>query len=250
MLALSYKQNYKINVKLLRSMSHSISSNITEVLARIQAAKLNSNYADSSSGIVQLLAVSKTRSAKEIRQAWACGLKHYGENYLQEALAKQELLSDLPIVWHFIGPIQSNKTSQITKHFDWVHSVDRFKIAKRLNDQRPANASLLNICLQVNISQESTKSGVLLTELASLAAQINTLPRLKLRGLMCIPATSNNKQELANDFVRMKLAMEKLNSQGFELDTLSMGMSNDLECAIMEGSNMVRVGTAIFGTRD
>ncbi len=228
-------------------MNHSISANIAAVRSRIQAAKLNS---DRTSGIVQLITVSKTRSANEIRNAWACGLKDYGENYLQEALEKQEKLSDLPITWHFIGPIQANKTTRIATHFDWVHSVDRFKIAKRLNDQRPEDRPPLNICLQVNISGESTKSGVLLDNLAPLAAQVRTLPRLKLRGLMCIPAANQDQQALADDFARMKQALKQLNRREFNLDTLSMGMSNDLECAIREGATMVRVGTAIFGPRN
>lgn len=228
-------------------MNHSISANVAAVRARIQAAISNS---DRTSGIVQLITVSKTRSANEIRNAWACGLKDYGENYLQEALEKQKKLSDLPITWHFIGPIQANKTTRIATHFDWVHSVDRFKIAKRLNDQRPEDRPPLNICLQVNISGESTKSGVLLDNLAPLAAQVRTLPRLKLRGLMCIPAANQDQQALADDFAKMKQALKQLNRGEFNLDTLSMGMSNDLECAIREGATMIRVGTAIFGPRN
>lgn len=228
-------------------LNHSISANVAAVRSRIQAATVNSHR---TSGIVQLITVSKTRSANEIRSAWACGLENFGESYLQEALQKQRALSDLPIIWHFIGPIQANKTAGIAAHFDWAHSVDRFKIAQRLNDQRPDDLPQLNICLQVNISGEPTKSGVSLDKLTQLTTQVGTLERLKLRGLMCIPAAGRNQQMLADDFARMKQALEQLNRGEFNLDTLSMGMSNDLECAIRAGATMVRIGTAIFGPRN
>ncbi len=223
-----------------------IAENIAQINTRIEDAKKN---AGRTSGIVQLVAVSKTRKANEVRKAYQAGIHHFGENYLQEALEKQGQLGDLAITWHFIGPIQSNKTAAIANNFDWVHSVDRLKVAQRLNDQRPDHLPPLNICLQVNVSQEETKSGVDLTDLEALAAATATMSRLKLRGLMAIPSPRQNKAQLRNDFKTMRNTLASLNTQGFTLDTLSMGMSNDLECAIMEGATMVRIGTAIFGER-
>lgn len=227
-------------------MQNSITHNITQLQGRINAAEKKFHRIP---GIVQLIAVSKTRPANELRNAAAAGIKDFGENYLQEALEKQQALDDLRLIWHFIGPIQSNKTADIAAHFDWVHSVDRLKIARRLNDQRPAELPHLNICIQVNISNETTKSGISLSELPELAAQLTQLPRLKLRGLMAIPAPTQDEAQLRADFARLRIALEQLNQQGFTLDTLSMGMSDDLECAIAEGSTMVRIGTAIFGPR-
>ena len=203
-------------------------------------------------GQVQLLAVSKTKPAEMIREAWSLGQRHFGENYLQEALDKITSLSDLKdIHWHFIGPIQSNKTRDIASNFQWVHSVDRLKVAKRLNEQRPTTLPPLNICLQVNISGEESKSGVQLNELAELAAAVNALPNIQLRGLMAIPAPENDpeKQKIPLRAVADKL--KTLNNElDLELDTLSMGMTGDLEAAIQEGSTMVRIGTALFGARD
>lgn len=230
----------------LAFMQDNITKNIEKVRSRISTAEKNAGRI---SGIVQLIAVSKTRTANEIRKVHQDGVLDFGENYLQEAMAKQDELSDLDINWHFIGPIQSNKTSDISSHFDWVHSVERFKIARRLNDQRPEHLSPLNICLQVNISEEDSKSGILLAQLPELAAQIHELPRLRLRGLMAIPSPTQPQTRLRDDFKRMQNALDELNSKGFQLDTLSMGMSNDLECAIAEGATMVRIGTAIFGPR-
>ena len=193
------------------------------------------------------MAVSKTRPASAIREAHAAGVADIGENYLQEALAKMTELTDLPLVWHFIGPIQSNKTRAIAEHFQWVHSVDRLKIAQRLSDQRPADAPPLNICLQVNISSEDSKSGVSLADLPALARAVAELPRLRLRGLMAIPAPAASSDERRAPLRALREAMTGLT---LPLDTLSMGMSDDLDEAIAEGSTMVRIGTALFGARD
>lgn len=228
-------------------MSALIAENFKQVTSRINAAE---KAAGRTLGIVQLIVVSKTRSANEVRKSVAAGALHIGENYLQEALDKQAELDDESIVWHFIGPIQSNKTHAIANHFDWVHSVDRLKIANRLNDQRDADKEPLNICIQVNVSNEVTKSGVSLAELPQLAAQIISLPQLKLRGLMAIPSPGQSDAELAADFERMQQSLNDLNQSGLALDTLSMGMSGDIEIAIAAGSTMVRVGTAIFGPRN
>ncbi|USE36513.1 YggS family pyridoxal phosphate-dependent enzyme [Endozoicomonas sp. SCSIO W0465] len=202
-------------------------------------------------GQVQLLAVSKTKPASMVREAWHLGQKHFGENYLQEALDKMDELNDLSdIQWHFIGPIQSNKTRDISTHFDWVHSVDRLKIAQRLNDQRPQALPPLNICLQVNISGEETKSGISLNELPVLVQSITHLPNLKLRGLMAIPAPETEPDRQREPFRALTHALHTLNDQfSLTMDTLSMGMTDDLESAIQEGSTMVRIGTALFGSR-
>jgi len=198
---------------------------------------------------VDLMAVSKTKSTALIEQAYACGLRHFGENYLQEATEKIGQLEGLGIQWHFIGPIQSNKTRAIAAHFDWVHTVDRLKIAQRLSDQRNDNQSALNICLQVNISGEASKSGVAIDEVALLADQVALLPRLHLRGLMAIPAPSDNFDQQLNQCQALYDVFQPL-ADRYQLDTLSMGMSADLEAAIAAGSTMVRVGTALFGSRN
>lgn len=198
---------------------------------------------------VQLLAVSKTRSADEIRQLHACGQTAFGENYLQEALDKIEALQALPLEWHFIGPIQSNKTRAIAEQFDWVHSVDRLKIARRLSEQRPDNLPPLNICLQVNISDEASKSGCTPEALPELARAVAALPNLRLRGLMAIPEAETDPTRQRATFARVRLLLEELKTELPQLDTLSMGMSGDLGAAIAEGSTLVRVGTALFGPR-
>jgi pyridoxal phosphate enzyme (YggS family) len=198
-------------------------------------------------GSVTLVAVSKTQPASCIKEAWDAGQRHFGESYLQEALAKQAELAGLDLIWHFIGPIQSNKTRLIAGHFDWVHGVDRLKIAERLNEQRPENLPPLNVCLQVNISDEASKSGVSLAELPALATQLAKLPQLKLRGLMAIPEPSVCMEMQRIPFRRMRLALDALHAPG--MDTLSMGMSDDLEAAVMEGATLVRIGSAIFGAR-
>ncbi|WP_409524092.1 YggS family pyridoxal phosphate-dependent enzyme [Nitrincola sp. MINF-07-Sa-05] len=200
-------------------------------------------------GSVTLLAVSKTRKSVELREAYDAGQRLFGENYLQEAQQKMQELSDLPLEWHFIGPIQSNKTRPIAEAFDWVHSVDRLKIAQRLSEQRPADKDDLNICLQVNISHEANKSGCSEVEASALAEQIASLPHLCLRGLMAIPEATDDPAEQRQAFARMRELFEKIRERVPTLDTLSMGMSGDLEAAIMEGSTMVRIGTALFGPR-
>lgn len=196
---------------------------------------------------VHLVAVSKTQPATAIRQAYHAGQRLFGENYLQEALDKQQALLDLQdIEWHFIGPIQSNKTRPIAEHFSWVHSVDRFKIAQRLSQQRPDALPPLNVCIQLNIDDEDTKSGVALNELTNLVQEIHSLPRLKLRGLMTIPAASNNPEQQGAVFHKLAEAKTRFPF----MDTLSMGMSGDLEVAVAEGATVVRVGTDIFGARN
>ncbi|BCB06494.1 YggS family pyridoxal phosphate enzyme [Vreelandella venusta] len=199
-----------------------------------------------------LLAVSKTKPASMIRQAWQHGQREFGENYLQEALEKQVELADLDgIVWHFIGPLQSNKTRAVAESFAWVHSVDRLKIARRLSEQRPEHLPPLNICLQVNISHEASKSGVMPDEVMALAKEVAALPRLSLRGLMAIPAPASNLAEQRAPFAALRQLLEILQTAlpDAPLDTLSMGMSDDLEAAVLEGATLVRLGTAIFGAR-
>jgi pyridoxal phosphate enzyme (YggS family) len=221
-----------------------IADNIELVSSRIHAATLAANRDENS---VQLLAVSKTKPAQDLREAYAAGLRDFGENYLQEALGKQLELADLPLIWHFIGPIQSNKTRAIAEHFDWVHSVDRLKIAQRLSEQRPAELPPLNICIQVNVSGEASKSGCTPADLPALANAINTLPRLKLRGLMAIPEPTEDRAAQDAAFAAVQSLQASLN---LPLDTLSMGMSHDLESAIAQGATWVRIGTALFGARD
>jgi len=221
-----------------------IAENSATVLERIAAA---SRTAGRDPATVGLLAVSKTKPAAALREAAGAGLRDFGENYLQEALDKQPALADLPLVWHFIGPIQSNKTRAIASHFDWVHSVDRLKIAQRLAEQRPPERGPLNICLQVNVSGEASKSGCHPDELPALAAAVSRLPNLRLRGLMAIPEPTDDPASQRAAFARLRTLSEALN---LGLDTLSMGMSQDLEAAIAEGATWVRVGTALFGARD
>jgi len=199
---------------------------------------------------VQLIAVSKTHDADAVKSAFQAGQMQFGENYLQEALEKIETLKALPLVWHFIGPIQSNKTRAIAESFHWVHSVDRLKIAQRLNDQRPESLPPLNILLQVNINEEDSKAGVTLDTLETLASEVNALPRLKLSGLMAIPTATNDSALQRQNFHSLRVARDKLLLAGFTSCThLSMGMSNDFEAAIAEGATMIRIGTDIFGPR-
>ena len=226
--------------------SLNIAENINQIQLKIAdyATKYQRNQKD-----IKLLAVSKTKSAGQIRQAYDAGQRDFGESYLQEALDKINSLNDLDICWHFIGGIQSNKTRDIASHFHWVHSVDRYKIALRLSEQRPPELPELNICLQVNISNEDSKSGMTINELTETAAKINLLPNLKLRGLMAIPARADTLEQQRAVFRQMRQAMLDLNQQGMQLDTLSMGMTDDMEAAIAEGATIVRIGTAIFGER-
>ncbi|MFO2462052.1 YggS family pyridoxal phosphate-dependent enzyme [Pseudomonas sp. 15FMM2] len=221
-----------------------IADNIGLVSDRILAAALAVQRDETS---VQLLAVSKTKPAQAVREAYAAGMRDFGENYLQEALGKQVELADLPLCWHFIGPIQSNKTRAIAENFAWVHSVDRLKIAQRLSEQRPVELPPLNICIQVNVSGEASKSGCTPADLPALAAAISSLPRLKLRGLMAIPEPTDERAEQDAAFAKVRDLQASLN---LELDTLSMGMSHDLESAIAQGATWVRIGTALFGARD
>ncbi len=226
---------------------------MTAILSNLQAVRRAVTQAATAAGrpsdAVQLLAVSKTFPASSVREAYAAGQTAFGENYLQEALDKMEALRDLPLAWHFIGPIQSNKTRPIAEHFDWVHGVERLKIAERLSAQRPDAMPDLNICLQVNVSGEASKSGVAPEEVMQLASEVARLPRLKLRGLMAIPAPEDDPARQRAPFVQMRELLAELNVQGMQLDTLSMGMSHDFAVAIQEGATIVRVGTAIFGSR-
>lgn len=199
---------------------------------------------------VQLLAVSKTKPLEDIQTLASNGQKAFGENYVQEALLKIE--AEPQLEWHFIGPIQSNKTKHIAAHFNWVHSVDRLKIAQRLNDQRPANSEPLNILLEVNISREESKAGLTEEEVMQTALQIREMPNLRLRGLMAIPQKAESYDEQRKPFAAMQTLLKKLKQAhpDWQLDTLSMGMSADLEAAIAEGATIVRIGTDIFGARD
>jgi hypothetical protein len=198
---------------------------------------------------ITLLAVSKTYDHTAVRSAARHGQRHFGENYLQEALDKQKAVADPALVWHFIGPIQSNKTRGIAENFAWVHGVDRLKIAERLSDQRPDAAGPLNVCLEVNVSGEASKGGVCPDAAIALAEQVAALPRLRLRGLMAIPAPSAEPARQRAAFRQVRSLFDALNARGLGLDTLSMGMSGDFEAAIAEGATIVRIGTAIFGAR-
>lgn len=227
---------------------------MTSISERLQAVRAGIDAAAISAGRdpqqVHLLAVSKAHPATAIREAFAAGQRRFGENYLQEALDKQMQLGDLAIEWHFIGPIQSNKTQPIARHFDWVHSVDRLKIAQRLSMARPDHLPPLQICLQVNVSKEETKSGLAAEEAAELAHAVSALPHLQLRGLMAIPAPTSDVDLQRAQFRQVRELFESLQQQGLMLDTLSIGMSDDYPAAIAEGSTMVRIGSAIFGPRN
>lgn len=224
-----------------------ISSNLQAVLARVDRAAREHGRA---SGAVRLLAVSKTWPAADVREAALAGQRAFGENYVQEGVAKVAELADLGLEWHFIGPLQSNKTRVVAEHFDWVHSIDRLKIAERLAEQRPATLPPLSVCLQVNVSGEATKSGVAPDAVEDLARRVAALPGLRLRGLMAIPAPAADFAAQRLPFRRLREIYEQLRAGGLPLDTLSMGMSHDLEAAIAEGATLVRVGTAIFGERN
>lgn len=201
------------------------------------------------SGSVELLAVSKFQPASIVAAAHAMGHTAFGENYLQEALPKIAALKNGGIIWHFTGALQSNKTQAAAQHFAWVHSIDRLKIAERLNTQRPASLPPLNVCIQINIGNEAQKSGIAPPQAAELAHAISLLPRVSLRGLMALPPPSEDAVTQLRHFSAVRKCFEELQRQGLHLDTLSMGMSNDLETAIAEGATLVRVGTALFGER-
>lgn len=223
-----------------------LKDNLNQVKQTIQQTAIDCGRDPNS---IQLLAVSKTQAADALRAAYQLGQTAFGENYLQEAREKQQALSDLPIEWHFIGPIQSNKTRVIAEHFHWAHSVDRLKVAQRLNDARPATLPPLNICLQVNLDGEASKSGLELEALPELVEKIQTMPRIKLRGLMSIPAPRKHYEEQYQVFMRLNQALNTLKTKQADLDSLSMGMSADLPAAIAAGATIVRIGTAIFGKR-
>ena len=230
----------------------SIAENILQVRGRISSA---CRAFDRLPSTVHLLAVSKTCPGVSVREAFAAGQRDFGENYVQEALAKIAELADLRSNadgaprWHLIGPLQSNKAREVATHFDWVHSIDRMKLAQRLSDLRPPGMAPLQVCLQVNISGEDSKSGVAPEAALALAREVATLPRLKLRGLMAIPAPAGDLDDQRAPHRALRRLLEALNGAGLELDTLSIGMSTDLEAAIAEGATWVRVGTAIFGSR-
>jgi pyridoxal phosphate enzyme (YggS family) len=198
---------------------------------------------------VTLVAVTKAQTAQTIRVAATAGVTDFGESYLQEALAKMDQLADLPLLWHFIGGIQSNKTRAIAERFEWVHSVDRLSVARRLSEQRPYHAPPLNLCIQVELVPEPNKGGIAPDQIGPLAAAVAELPRVRLRGLMCVPPPQANAAAERAVFARLRMLLEALNSSGHKLDTLSMGMSGDFESAIAEGATLVRIGTALFGSR-
>lgn len=227
-----------------------ITEHLQSVRTRVSQAARQAQRDPSS---VNLLAVSKTQPVSAILEAAEAGQSAFGENYEQEAVRKilaiRQERPDLKLEWHFIGPIQSNKTRAIAEYFDWVHSVDRERIARRLSEQRPDDLPPLNICLQVNISGEDSKSGVRPEELAALVRAVSGMPRLKLRGLMAIPEPQSDPEKQRQPFNAMKMLFEQLKRAGYDLDTLSMGMSDDMEAAVQEGATTVRIGTAIFGQR-
>jgi PLP dependent protein len=223
-------------------------SSLLAVRERIEQA---TRSAGRPSGSVTLIGVTKTQSAEIVAAAIQAGLTDLGENYLQEALPKLDALTGRRdhVTWHYIGQLQSNKTRPVAEHFDWVHTVDRLKVAQRLSEQRAFHGPPLNVCLQVRLGDEETKGGVLPAELNNLATAVSALPRLRLRGLMAIPPPSADVPVQRGYFATLRECLEGLNREGFSLDTLSMGMSTDLEAAIMEGATHVRIGTAIFGER-
>ena len=227
-------------------MNDTVSGNLQKVRKRIELASVAAGRA---SGAVKLLAVSKTMSAQAVRDAHAAGQLAFGENYIQEGVDKIASLADLPLEWHCIGPIQSNKSKWVAENFAWAHSIDRLKIAERLSAQRPAHLPPLQVCLQVNVDGGNNKSGVAPAELLALAQAVAKLPHLQLRGIMTIPEPSENKAQIQAVHRRARELFDSLNEAGLKLDTLSMGMTADLEIAITEGSTCLRVGTAIFGAR-
>ncbi len=225
-------------------------TNITENLQLVrQRIELAAAAAGRDAGQIRLLAVSKKQPAAAIRQAVGAGQRHFGENYPQEALQKMQALTDLDARWHFIGRLQSNKTGTVARNFHWLHSLSRSSIARRLSEQRPSGLRALQVCIQVRIGEESSKAGVDPDQVAELADTIVRLPGLELRGLMCLPPYTENVSEQRKNFASLRSCFAKLRDQGYEIDTLSMGMSGDLEAAIAEGATCVRVGTAIFGPR-
>jgi PLP dependent protein len=224
-----------------------LTAHVNHVRSRISHAAL---AAGRNPDAVTLVAVTKGKSAETIRQAATAGVTDFGENYLQEALPKMDQLGELALQWHYIGQIQSNKTRSIAQAFSWVHSLDRLGVAQRLSEQRPFHAPPLQVCLQVALISQATKGGVAPALLPQLAASVAQLPRLELRGLMCIPPPQSGVAAERALFARLRMLKDELNANGLKLDTLSMGMSADFESAILEGATMVRVGTALFGARE
>jgi PLP dependent protein len=225
---------------------HNLTLHVNHVRSRIRNAAAASGR---DPGAVTLVAVTKSQTAETVRLAATAGVTDFGENYLKEALAKMDLLGDLRLFWHFIGAIQSNKTRAIAERFDWVHSIDRLSVARRLSEQRPFHAPPLNVCIQVALVPEPNKAGVEPAALAPLAADIAELPRMRLRGLMCLPPPQPDAAAQRAIFARLRKLAADLNAGGLKLDTLSMGMSGDFESAIAEGATLVRIGTALFGPR-
>jgi pyridoxal phosphate enzyme (YggS family) len=230
---------------MLRS-SQNLPERIDALRARIAAAAASTGRNVDS---VTLLAVSKGQPADLIRAAAAAGVTDIGESYVTEALAKMETLADLPLTWHFIGRLQANKTRPVAEHFAWVHGIDRLKIAERLSAQRPHHAPALNVCIQVSLGDEATKGGVPSAQVPALAAAVAALPRLALRGLMCVPPIETDPARQRGAFAQLRALRDSLNAAGLRLDVLSMGMSGDFEAAIQEGATLVRIGTALFGPR-
>jgi pyridoxal phosphate enzyme (YggS family) len=225
---------------------HNLGSHLRDIRARIEQAAVQAGRDPAG---VTLVAVSKTQPAESVREAATLGVTEFAENYVREAADKIEVLRDLPLNWHFIGAIQANKTRAIAGHFAWVHSVDRLSAARRLSEQRPFHAPELNLCIQVALVPEPRKSGAAPADLTELADAIGALPRLKLRGLMCLPPATPEIGAQRAVFARLRQLLEGLNARGLALDTLSMGMSGDFEAAIAEGATHVRIGTALFGPR-
>ncbi len=223
-----------------------IANNLADIHNEISLAEKRYNR---SKGSVCLLAVSKTRSIAEIMAAFNAGQRHFGENYCQEALEKIEKIESPDITWHFIGPIQSNKTRQIASHFDWVHSLDRIKIAQRLHNERPETLAPLNVCVQVNISGEASKSGIMLNAVEDFINELETFERLKVRGLMSLPALSTDFEQQRKSFSLLNEKFQELAKTRSDLDTLSLGTTQDMLAAIAEGATIVRIGTALFGPR-
>jgi pyridoxal phosphate enzyme (YggS family) len=219
---------------------------VNHVRSRIRSAAI---AAGRDPGTVTLVAVTKAKTAETARLAATAGVTDFGENYLKEALGKMDQLADLSLQWHFIGTIQANKTRAIAERFDWVHSVDRLNVARRLSEQRPFHAQPLNVCIQVALVPEPNKGGVSPDAVSALAKAVAELPRLRLRGLMCLPPPQPTPNDERAAFARLRVALQGLNAGGLKLDTLSMGMSGDFESAIAEGATLVRIGTALFGSR-
>jgi pyridoxal phosphate enzyme (YggS family) len=231
---------------MLRS-SQNLPERLREIRARIAAAATRAGRSVDS---VTLVGVTKSHPPERVRAAAVLGVTDFGESYLAEALGKLAALEDLPLTWHFIGRLQANKTRQVAERFAWVHGVDRLRIAERLAAQRPYHAPVLNVCIQVNLGGEASKGGVPVEEAAALATAVAALPRLSLRGLMCLPPQEADPARQREWFARLRALEEALNTGGAHLDTLSMGMSADFEAAILEGATLVRIGTALFGSRD